>query len=58
MALLAENFITQNLIGCFKIVDLRMPPTKIGQVDPEPRLSVARPMAQGLPRMKERVREQ
>jgi len=35
----------------FQISGLRMPPTKIGQVDPEPRLSIARRMALGLPRM-------
>jgi len=36
----------------FQNSGLRMPPTKIDQVDPEPQLSIARHMGLGLPRMK------
>jgi len=52
MALLAENFIKNAQFDwLFQNSGLRMPPTKIGQVDPESRLSIARRMALGLPRM-------
>jgi len=37
---------------------LRMPPTKIDQVDPVPRLSIARRMALVLPRMSDHMLSQ
>jgi len=50
---LGGKFYNAQFDWLFQNSGLRIPPTKIGQVDPEPRLSIARRVALWLPRMME-----